>query len=651
MRILMLYNVSFDIAAIILNVMLLLIIYLRRTYPTKSCNFYKGMLWFNLISSCADFISAYTISYADVYPLALNYIVNMCYLLSHNLTGVLFLLYVITLIRGNLGTKAERIFWGSVILFDFLAVTTSPFTKFIFYFDENRVYCHGPLMPLLYLAAGLILFYALFLFIRHRDVLNIYQMTTNITFLSLLMGTVLYQVFFPYVLIESFSGVVAMLMMNVALDNPAIYFYRNSTCFNGTAFETMVGGRLSDNETISAVAFTYDDLSIFKKKYGDAVYEAMIDATIRTCHKAFGQKHLYFLSDGCFAVDIGNRKVGDCIKKLTNLLEDLADKDGKPYELTPHFCIFRHPGCAETVSEVTDAITYMLFDGYRKTGERVLTVDKEQLTRERREAQIVHLLHNAVANDEFLIHYQPIYEVKTGKFSSAEALVRLKSDELGYISPEEFIPIAEQNGLILEIGDIVFEKVCRFWKENDPASYGIQYLEVNLSKLQMLHPATADRLCAICRDYGVSPSCINLEITETISADETESKTINQCIDRLCAEGFTFSLDDYGSGYANASYLAEMPFRFIKIDKGILWNAMKNDQNRIVLKSVVRLIADLGRTCIVEGVENGEMAKLLTELGCGLFQGYLYSRPVPEKELLHFLEQNREAYGAEEYSG
>lgn len=641
------YNVSFDIAAIILNAMLLLIIYMRRTYPTKTCQLYKVMLWLNLTASWSDLVSSYTISYPEYCPIFLNYLFNLLYLLSHNLTGVVFLLYVIVLIRGNFGTKAERVFWGGVTAAEILLLFSTVFTKFVFYFDEDRQYQHGPLISVLYLCAIMILLYALYMFIRHRDVLNGFQMTTNIAFLMLMMGAVVFQYFFPYYLIEAFCGAVAMLMMNVALDNPAIYFYRNSTCFNRTAFETMAGGKLQSGSAFTVLAFTYDDLAIFKKKFGDAVYDTIIENTINACQRVFGHNQLYMISDGMFAVSIGERNTDASVEKLTNAVAHTVTVDNTPFALVPHFCIFRHPGYAQTTSEVCGSIEYMLTEGYRKTGQRVLPIDAEQLNAEHREEQIVHLLHSALKNDGFEVYYQPIFDREKNGFFSAEALVRLKSQDMGCISPEEFIPIAESHGMILDIGEVVFEKVCRFMRDEKLLSLGIRYLEVNLSKLQLLRVTTAERLTEICARYGVPPSAINLEITETISANEAEKETVNDCIDRMRKKGFTFSLDDYGSGCANASYLAEMPFDFVKIDKGILWKAMGNDGFRAVLESIVRLLGVLGRGCIVEGVENVEMEQMLTSLGCGLFQGYLYSRPIPEKQFLAFLrkEQDKEDPG------
>ena len=637
------YIIYFDVAAILLNAALLLIVYMRRTYPTKSCTLYKLMLWLNLASSCADLISAYMISFPQRFPLVLNYAANMVYLIAHNMTAVVFLLYVIVLVRGDFGTKMELIFWQSIVIFEAALVLTSPFTRFVFYFDENKVYHHGPLVLVLYCAAAAILFYAVVLFIRHRRIMNEYQMATNIAFLSLLMGAVVFQYFHPLVLVESFCVAISVMMLNVALDNPALYFYKNSYCFNQAAFDTTMAGKLKSNAIFSVLAFTFDDLALFRKQYGVEIYDTIIENTINACHKLYGQKSVYLLADDNFAIDLRYGDVDQAVEKLTAAVSGEVRAGDTVITLRPHFCVFRHPGFAETVSDINDAISNMLFSVYQKNGKRVIHNSTKLLDAKHRESYVIHCLRDAIQNDGFDIFYQPLYEQRTGRYISAEALIRLKQqgDGSSRIGPDEFIPIAEENGLILQIGEIVFDKVCRFWRDADLASLGIEYIEVNLSMLQLLHKSSVRLLESICQKYGVSPEHINLEVTETAGASPDEKEKINECIEYLREKGFTFSLDDYGSGYATASYLAEMPFKIVKIDKSILWNAMKQQSFQAVLKSSVHLVRAFDRECVAEGVETPEMVSVLTELGCDFFQGYLYSRPISEVDFIRFLRQNQ----------
>lgn len=636
----MLYNFYFDCAAILLNAMLILIVYLRRTYPTRACAMYKWLLWLNLVSASADLISAWTISFPFAVPVWVNYLVNLSYLAAHNMTAVVFLLYAIAIIRGNFGTKPERLFWQGIGSVELALILTTPWTKWLIWFDEARVYRHGPLMVVLYVCALSLLFYALFLFLRHRHAMNGFQMTTNIVFLSLVLGAVIFQFFFPYVLIESFCAAIAFLMMNVALDNPAVYFYRNSDCFNQTAFNTTMGEKIAKKADFTVIAFTFDDVLIHKKQMGDEEYEEHITETIRICHRLFGRKHVYVLANEFYAIDLVEQKEETAIELLRKNVQRTVVSGGESITLVPHFCVLRQTESMESVSDINDSIRYMLDDLYRETGDRTIENESGVIEAKHREARIVHLLHHAVRNDGFEVFFQPILENKSGKFMSAEALVRLKTDGTEFIGPEEFIPIAEKNGMILEIGEIVVDKVCRLWNEYSLSDSSLEYIEINLSMLQLMKMSAVRRLAEICSKHGVLPEHVNFEITETAGANEKDKTTINECIAFLQKGGFTFSLDDYGSGYSNITYLAEMPFKLVKIDRGILWNAMKNEKYLTVLRNTVQVIRDFGLTCVAEGVETIEMQELLSRLGCDFFQGYLYSRPLRAEDFISFLRRH-----------
>ena len=222
---------------------------------------------------------------------------------------------------------------------------------------------------------------------------------------------------------------------------------------------------------------------------------------------------------------------------------------------------------------------------------------------------------------------------------SAEALIRLTDEKLGFVSPEEFIPIAERSGRILKIGEIVFESVCRFLSEGVITQYGIKYIEVNLSVVECMQSSLSEKLFHTMNQYHLDPSQINLEITETATAERIGMLVKNMT--ELHKNGITFSLDDYGTGYSNISYMMSLPFHIIKIDKSLLWSSMKNEKAMIALESIISMIRGMNMKILVEGVENEEMVELLKKLECHYLQGFYYSKPVPENEFIAFMSGKR----------
>ena len=244
------------------------------------------------------------------------------------------------------------------------------------------------------------------------------------------------------------------------------------------------------------------------------------------------------------------------------------------------------------------------------------------------------------------VYYQPIYSCEKQRITGAEALVRMKDEKGNFISPEDFIPIAEKNGCIYRIGEFVFDSVCRTMKKIEPEYYGIEKIDVNLSVMQCMQRNMAESLLSIAQSYKVDLKHINFEITETASADYPE--VLKQNMLKFDEAGIELSLDDYGSGYANMNYMISLPFKMIKIDKGIVWAAFSSAKVMMALRATITMIKSLGMTVLAEGVETEEQKIWLEENGCDFLQGYYFSRPIPQDEYVELLEtqitENPEKY-------
>ena len=244
-------------------------------------------------------------------------------------------------------------------------------------------------------------------------------------------------------------------------------------------------------------------------------------------------------------------------------------------------------------------------------------------------------IERALVENEFKIYYQPIVSAKTQRIISAEALIRLNDRVLGFVSPEEFIPISEDNGKILEISEFVIDSVFRFVKETDLEAIGIEFIEMNLSMMQCMDRRLPEKLEYYLNKYDIDPKMINLEITET--ATNFDEERLKEQLIRVKKLGFSFSLDDYGTGYSNLVQVLEYPVDIIKIDKSIIWSAFHIQDNFVTLKNLISMFHDVRRKIVAEGVESDEQKETLIELGCDYLQGYYYSKPVPERDFIKFV--------------
>jgi diguanylate cyclase (GGDEF)-like protein len=240
-------------------------------------------------------------------------------------------------------------------------------------------------------------------------------------------------------------------------------------------------------------------------------------------------------------------------------------------------------------------------------------------------------LKKALLNNEFTLHYQPLVEIASGCTVTVEALLRWHSATLGFVSPDEFISIAEEDGLIIPIGYWVIEEVCRqlnSWKKE-----GISNLTVaiNVSVRQLQDPGFVDKLMSILKTNNIPSSKVELEITEGILISDVAGA--DSVLTLLHALGFKLSLDDFGTGYSALSYLNNYHFDNLKIDRSFITNLVKNDKDKALIDAIVAMAHKLNLKVIAEGVEHEEELAYLQSQKCDYIQGFYFSRPVPASQI------------------
>ncbi len=246
-------------------------------------------------------------------------------------------------------------------------------------------------------------------------------------------------------------------------------------------------------------------------------------------------------------------------------------------------------------------------------------------------------LRRAVERDEFVVHYQPIVCLETGGVWGMEALVRWEHPERGLLNPDEFVPLAEESGLVVPMGVAVLEEACRrakAWQEEHPQMPPL-VVSVNLSAKQLARPDLADTVEGVLGRTGLEGNCLSLDVTETVYVRALEGDDLG--LGRLRGMGVRISIDDFGTGYSSLSYLKRLPADAIKVDKSFVGGLGEDLGDTAIVRMVVELAHTLGAEVVAEGVETEEQAALLADLGCDFAQGYLFSRPLPPDAVSEFL--------------
>ncbi len=255
-----------------------------------------------------------------------------------------------------------------------------------------------------------------------------------------------------------------------------------------------------------------------------------------------------------------------------------------------------------------------------------------------RERDLENVMPSALDDNEFLCFIQPKYGARTRKIEGGEALIRWKSSEFGFIYPDEFIPVSEKTGFVVELDFFILEEVCKAMRRWLDKGRTPVVISVNQSRLHMSHDDYIWRLREIVDKYAIPYEYIELEITETVFTDNAE--LLLKIMQKLHEIGFKLSIDDFGSGYSSLNMLKDMPADVVKIDREFFNGTVNSDKGRAVITTVVDLAKKLKMHVISEGVETLDQVEFLDEINCDLIQGYYFARPMPinEFETLWFKE-------------
>ncbi len=634
----MVYKIEFDIAAIFLTLFIIYYIIFKKGLSKHANRVYLTMLVVNFIAEISDIVASLANNNPGFYALFFHTFWNYLYLLSHNLMALMVVVYLFYLIGYEKRKKVALQLITIPYAIDVVLLLTNPIHKWIFYFDESGHYTHGPLFFILYLIATLYMLYAFYLAIKHRVGISSDKSQALIFFLSITFIPVILQMFFQEYLLTLFFETMGLMGILLTIESKDDIINPTTGLLNRFALQTVID-RVMSGGGYTVILIKIPNLNYYNKMIGFESMNAILHRIAKwigtlsneiTCYDC-GRGHFALLCEGMSSVGI------DRIRKAT--MERFSSPWGKgkfSIVFPVQFGVVNLPDDVKTMENL-----FMLIDE-PFDGKIASELDVEKVIGGyERNVLVERLIDKALKNRSLQVYYQPIWDYKSGEVHSAEALCRLIDEEYGMIPPDEFIPISERNGSILEIGRFVFEEVCKCYKEESLKALGVEYIEVNLSVVQCMSSDLYTVFDSILKKYSLDASCINLEITESATAQNR--KSLFDTIDALKTRGFNFSLDDYGTGYSNISYMYEMPFSIIKIDKSILWKAIdpkngKGEENALIyLENTVRMLKAMNYKVLVEGVETMEQKMLLESLQVDYLQGYYFSKPVKKKVFTDFI--------------
>lgn len=449
----------------------------------------------------------------------------------------------------------------------------------------------------------------------------------------------LLQYYTPRVTHIDFVISTGLLVLYLVAQNQSEMVDRGTQVLNRNMLDELLRNNISYKRRFDLLVLAIDDFKFVNKTFGVTAGDMMLMQVAQFLTTVAKRGKVYRYGADQFALEI---EAGDIsIDKALGLVRERfrhpwITEDVSVMLSTTISCV-SYPEDGATVANVIDVIDYSVLSAKAKGKGAVVFAKDLDLHALRREKAIEKAVEKAMLNDTFEVHYQPIFNTEKQCYTSAEALVRLKDDLLGNIPPDVFIPIAERNGTIVKLGMMIFERVCKFIAKENLRETSIEYIEVNVSVVQCMQRDFVDDLLEIMKKYNVSTDQINLEVTETAAANSLA--VLQENIERLHAQGISFSLDDYGSGYSTLGYIHQLPFHIIKLDRLMVWDAFANERAGITLKYTVGMLKELKVRIVAEGVETQEQQARLEDIGCDYLQGWYYSKAVPEDEFIQIIKQ------------
>lgn len=497
------------------------------------------------------------------------------------------------------------------------------------------VYTAGPAVMVTYLFTGMFILVNIAFTLAKRKQANHRRSQVILSWLALWLAAAVVQFFNNELLLVGYAGALGVLVIFFRLENPEYLTDAVTGLFNQDGLLLYARKLYNEKKSFSLMSIWWN-LGISQADEG-AREQAVMAAFARRLPKLDNTRVFKMADDEVWMIFEDMEHVEDTVEKVRSFVEYGRRELGGMAQAA-----FTYMPDAAMVGDYQEMVHLMQYARWKSSDHSATNfkeVDSDFVEQMRKEKSMEQMLDEAMKEDRIEVFYQPIFSTRAKKFVSAEALVRMRDRDGNLVPPGAFIAVAEANGKILQLGEIVFEKVCRFFTKEQLEQYGLHYIEVNLSVVQCGYPGLADDYIGIMEKYQINPRYINLEITE--SASMAAKKTLLENMRRLMEYGVYFSLDDFGTGQSNLNYIVDMPVNIVKFDREMSQAFFQDEKAKYVMNAAMQMIHGMKLKIVSEGIETEEQYLAMEELSIDYIQGYYFSKPLPEAAFLAFLQSRQ----------
>lgn len=638
----MLYNYFLEVGAVFFMIVILIHFLTSRQFPVLQTRLFFFFLIFSIIECLVDIASCIAIAHVQQMPAWIAEVTVFLYFFIQVVTYYIFYLYTVAICDLPRADSKKYCILGLVpMAVELLIVMSAPINGYLYYFDSQYRYFSGKGRSISYLCILAILLLGVALSYKYK-----LQLRKNYKIIigtySVICGVSLFiQYYFPENIVLGLGRACTVLLIYISMQNMGEYKDSTIGIYNFAAFPIMFSAIQKKNYKFAMISLELEKYYKMAMELGNRNAAVLLQDIAEEIYKLGKKYHVFRMGYGLFTIlaEDDQDKVEYIVNTLRGLLQKVWVIDGRNVYLNGNVVVQYYPEQFSSAVEGTSFTTYLLEKASVLGNNVNLYADSELVADFKRNADVEQALDYAIKKGLLEVYYQPIYSVEENKITSAEALVRLFDKNLGFLPPSEFIPIAEKNGRIIALGNLVLEKSCRFIKEKllcNPDNQ-IGEIHINISAIQCMQPDMSDQIIQIIDKYQVPPEMIYLEVTEQATMSAT--LLMREHMKKLGERGVRFALDDYGTGNSNCSYLIDFSFQKVKFDRFMMQAYFEKDDARVILQNEIGTLKKLGISVVVEGIETWEQVEEMEHQMVDYIQGYYYAKPMPGIEFLEFLEK------------
>lgn len=633
-------NLEFQFISFVLIVMVYSLFLSRKKLGIVRERVFALMLGFSMISQLLDMASAVMVFYqGKVYEEISNF-VRALYLVSVVFVAFAIVMYVLAEVyQAEMFENPVRYVYMIPIAAAIPLIFNLPISQ------ESETYAFGPAVYISICFSGLYIFICLIYALKNKKMMVRHRFRAVILAAMVFFFCGLFQLHYQNYRLISLGISLLLVYMYLGLENPDEYMDKAMNVFNGDALKTYIKNRCGEKKKLSLLYIYISDFTHMRDTTGTEVSAGILKAAAAYFESLGVAKNIFMIGAAEFVLSFeDDHYFFDAVEKVRHRFGETWDigQGGQILEIEMNASYIVYPSVRmsnePSYDEIQDTMQYYMMKIKKSNTNQYICIDRKQLREKESFNNVRSVIFDAIKTENIFVYYQPVFSVRDGCFCELEALMRIMDRRGIFLDDDMVVPVAEQNGIIIQLGFILFEKVCLFIKDNDLKKVGIERISINLSVIQCQQRNLAQELINIMDKYGVSASNFKFEISELTAGYVT--KNMRRNINQLIAQGASIAVDDFSGAAIDVDKLLNVSREYVKLGRRLIQDYFSGKKSHQSMKLLCRQFQQLHMSVTAVGVENQQQFAELKKLGIGYMQGMVFYMPMPDSEVLSVIERD-----------